>query len=95
MTTVPSLSTDATPANKVSIATMPIWTGDLQYVERDPGGPNDMVWTTTVSANIPLVAGNRYYFEALYKEGGGGDHCEVTVRLLAGLRLPMARLRWD
>ncbi|HMC27400.1 MAG TPA: hypothetical protein VKM56_06360, partial [Verrucomicrobiae bacterium] len=48
---------------------------------RDPGGGNDMVWTTTVSGNITLAAGHRYYFEALHKEGGGGDHCEVAVRL--------------
>jgi len=78
------LSTDASPANKVSIATMPEWTGDLQYVERDPGGANDRIWTTTVSTPVTLAAGNRYYFEALYKEGGGGDHCEVTVRLPGG-----------
>src|SRR5438105_4307232 len=42
------LSTDDSPANKVSIATMPEWTGDRQYVERDPGGANDKPWTTTV-----------------------------------------------
>src|SRR5437899_6008264 len=78
------LSTDANPANKVSIATMPDWTGDLQYVERDPQGANDSVWTTTVSAPITLSAGSRYYFEAIWKEGGGGDHCEVAVRLPGG-----------
>ncbi|MGD8501284.1 MAG: PA14 domain-containing protein, partial [Phycisphaerales bacterium] len=26
---------------------------------------------------IPLVAGNRYYIEALWQEGTGGDHCQV------------------
>jgi hypothetical protein len=74
------LSTDSDPANKVSLATMPEWTGDRQYIVRDPAGGNERTWTTTVSPMITLTAGNRYYIEALYKEGGGGDHCEVTVR---------------
>jgi hypothetical protein len=30
------------------------------------------------SEPIPLQAGNRYYIEALWKEGGGGDHCQVA-----------------
>ncbi|HVE43278.1 MAG TPA: PA14 domain-containing protein [Planctomycetota bacterium] len=41
-------------------------------------GPRD--WTrgpTCKSAPIPLVAGRRYYIEALHKEGGGDDHCAV------------------
>ena len=27
---------------------------------------------------IPLVAGEKYYIMALWKEGGGGDHCQVA-----------------
>ena len=30
--------------------------------------------STLYPAGIPLVAGQLYYFEALSKEGGGGDH---------------------
>ena len=30
------------------------------------------------SAPIPLVGGERYYMMALWKEGGGGDHCQVA-----------------
>ena len=30
------------------------------------------------SGNVPLVAGNRYYFEGFMKEGGGGDSWNVT-----------------
>jgi len=37
------------------------------------GGPN-------TSVNIPLVAGQRYYLEALHKEGGGGDGFTMTFR---------------
>jgi hypothetical protein len=32
-------------------------------------------------AIIELVQGQRYYFEALMKEGGGGDHLAVTFKL--------------
>jgi hypothetical protein len=28
-----------------------------------------------------LTAGQQYYLEAIYKEGGGGDYCQVAVRL--------------
>jgi len=30
------------------------------------------------SEPIPLVAGQKYYIMALWKEGGGGDHCQVA-----------------
>jgi hypothetical protein len=30
------------------------------------------------SQPIPLVGGERYYIMALWKEGGGGDHCQVA-----------------
>ena len=33
------------------------------------------------SAAIPLAAGQAYYIEALYKEGTGGDYCQVAARL--------------
>ncbi|MFM1770732.1 MAG: hypothetical protein RJA22_3261, partial [Verrucomicrobiota bacterium] len=33
------------------------------------------------SAPIALVAGQRYYIEALWKEGGGGDYCAVAAKL--------------
>jgi hypothetical protein len=29
---------------------------------------------------ISLTAGNRYYIEAIWKEGGGGDYCDVAWR---------------
>lgn len=34
----------------------------------------------TTSLPIPLVAGQVYYLEALYKEQGGGDYCRVGAR---------------
>lgn len=61
------LSTDANPANRRQIAGVTAWTPSRtweQYAEQK-------------SAAIPLVAGSRYYIEALMKEGGGGDNLAV------------------
>jgi hypothetical protein len=33
------------------------------------------------SAPQALIAGEQYYIEALYKEGGGGDYCQVAAKL--------------
>ncbi len=44
-------------------------------------------WTSQAnqrSAAIPLVAGQRYYLEALHAEGGGGDHVSVGVQFPNG-----------
>ena len=80
------LSTDATPDRKVKIA----------FVN---GYTNFEAWTTyasQTSAAIPLVAGQRYYLEALYKEGGGGDHLSVGVQYPGGaLERPIPAHRLD
>jgi hypothetical protein len=69
------LSTDDKPANRRRIAYVPGWT-------------NSRVWTTStqqcstnVVGTINLVAGQRYYIEALMKEGGGGDNLCVRWQL--------------
>ncbi len=61
------LSTDDDPANASVIA-------------RETGYTGLNTWGTgeEQSQPIPLVAGERYYFAALWKEGGGGDHCQVA-----------------
>src|SRR6185503_5323883 len=33
------------------------------------------------SAPFTLTAGQKYYLEALWKEGGGGDYCQVAAKL--------------
>ena len=80
------LSTDTTPDRKVKIA----------YVN---GYTSFETWTTyasQTSAAIPLVAGQRYYIEALYKEGGGGDHLSVGVQFPGGaLERPIPAHRLD
>ena len=63
------LSTDDTPANAQMIAEE---TGCCGAFE-EPGAPE-------TSAPIALTAGKRYYIEALWKEGGGGDYGQVAWR---------------
>ncbi len=76
------LSTDATPDRKVKIATV-------------NGFTNFETWTNS-SAAIPLTAGQRYYIEALYKEGGGGDHLSVGMQFPGGaLERPIPAHRLD
>ena len=58
------LSTDTNPANRRKLC---------QVV----GAVNVRDWTAQggqTSATIPLVGGQRYYLEAIQKEGAGGDH---------------------
>lgn len=62
------LSTGADPANRALIARVPSRTGD-------------QVWTAHAvqqSAPVALVAGERYYIEALLKESGGADGLAVA-----------------
>jgi hypothetical protein len=56
----------------------------IAYVD---GWTNYRDWTAQTnqrSAAILLQAGNRYYIEALHKEGGGGDHISVGVQFPNG-----------
>lgn len=62
------LSTTSSPSNVILIASAPTATGRSS-------------WTTHASqksAEISLVAGQRYYLEALQKEGVGGDYVQVA-----------------
>ncbi|MHC4694039.1 MAG: PA14 domain-containing protein, partial [Planctomycetota bacterium] len=62
------LSTDHQPANMQRIAYAPGWLNQYEW----------NWYTTQRSTLIPLVAGQKYYIRACWKEGGGGDHCEVA-----------------
>ncbi|RYD46899.1 MAG: hypothetical protein EOP83_28910, partial [Verrucomicrobiaceae bacterium] len=62
------LSTDANPSNKVKVASV-------------TGSTGVRVWSTFASQQsvaIPLTAGQRYYVEALHKEGTGNDNLAVA-----------------
>jgi signal transduction histidine kinase len=72
------ISTDDSPANKVQITSQSAWGCFRDFVS--PPSCNASATVAPLSANIPLVAGRRYYFETLLQEGGGGDHVSVTVR---------------
>ena len=63
------LSTDATAANAVLVAEEVACCNPFT----EPG-------TARTSEPISLVAGKRYYVEALWKEGTGGDYCLVGWR---------------
>jgi hypothetical protein len=80
------LSTDESPANKQAIASVPGWTASR-------------AWTTypeQQSAPVSLVAGEKYYIEALMKEGAGGDNLAVRWRLPSGtIEEPIANSRLE
>ena len=61
------LSTDESANNKVDIGSVAVWTGRQEWNK----------YTSQKSTPIALIAGKRYYIEALVKEGVGGDHLSV------------------
>ncbi len=62
------MSTDATSANAVQIASVPDWTDENQWTK----------FTEQKSTARTLQAGSAYYIEALQKEHGGGDNLSVA-----------------
>ena len=68
------LSTDANRANKVRIAHVSGYTGVRQWNR----------YATQQSEPVALIAGERYYVEALHKEGVGSDHLAVGWQLPDG-----------
>lgn len=78
------LSTDNNPANKVMIASVTGYTTPRQWTK----------YASQQSANIPLVAGQQYYIEALHKQGTGSDNLAVGWQLPDGtLERPIAGAR--
>jgi hypothetical protein len=61
------LSTDDQPANKQLIASVPDWSSSREWNK----------YGSQKSAAISLTAGQKYYIEALHKEGGGNDNLAV------------------
>jgi hypothetical protein len=62
------LSTDIDPANATPVASVSGWTISQEWTK----------YPSQKSATIPLQAGQKYYLEALQKEGGGGDNLAVS-----------------
>jgi hypothetical protein len=81
------LSTDDNPANKLLTAAEGGWSNfrawsdatdeqdSATWIENIGGAFGAPEWD---DFPIPLQAGQRYYMEAFWQEGGGGDGCEVT-----------------
>ena len=61
------LSTNDNPVNKLKIASVLNYTDSRQWNK----------YASQKSAAIALTQGQRYYVEALQKEGGGGDNLAV------------------
>ncbi len=70
------VSTTADPKD----ATLVAEETDCCDVFQEPGIANDDGTTYPTSEPIRLVAGRQYYVEALWKEGTGGDYCQVAWR---------------
>jgi len=68
------LSADDNPANKSRIANLVSWTDYREWTK----------FASQKSAVINLVAGKKYYIEAIQKQGGGGDNLSVQWQLPGG-----------
>jgi hypothetical protein len=82
------LSTDENPANKVLIARVDSWTNSREWTKE----------ANQQSSPINLVAGKRYYIEALMQQGGGGDNLAVQWQLPNGTLetpIPGTRMQLD
>jgi len=78
------LSPDESPNNKVAIASVATWTASREWTKE----------ANQQSAPTALSAGQRYYIEALMKEGGGGDNLAVRWQLPDGtIEEPLAASR--
>lgn len=81
------LSTNDDPANKVLLASEPVWNGQRSFGADDRRSKVDVGTAEERNENqsklIALKAGQAYYIEAISKEGGGGDNLAVAYRLAA------------
>jgi hypothetical protein len=85
------ISTDNTPGNKRLVCQEVGWSNPWTWVGQGGGGTVSQKrsdqWSngtgTPWSAGIPLNAGQRYYMEADFHQGGGGANVEATYKLLA------------
>ncbi len=71
-----SLSTDDDPANKIVVAYTPDWTGAEVYDK----------YPEQATGPLALEAGERYYFEVLYKQADGKDNLFVAWERPDGVR---------
>lgn len=86
------VSTDATPQHKRMVAQEAGWSNPDQWLaigggstlpqkRSDQWSPDGGV-TVPFKNGIPLVAGQKYWIEAVHHEGGGGDQVGATFKLV-------------
>jgi glucose/arabinose dehydrogenase len=68
------ISTNDNPANKIKRASVTGWCAPREYGK----------YASQQSAAIYLVAGQRYYIEAIHRESGEGDHLSVGWQIPGG-----------
>jgi hypothetical protein len=104
------ISTDASPENRILVASEPVWNGSAEFIapqdgnniQRNrpgcgtvdesvpPGGCENRSdqwdlgeWSErdpiTGKQEISVTAGQKYYVEVLWREGGGGDNGAMTI----------------
>ncbi|MCI0536811.1 MAG: Ig-like domain-containing protein [Verrucomicrobiales bacterium] len=78
------LSTDETPEKAVLIAQENGCCGPFE----EPGAGDNGDGTFPTSPPISLTQDKRYYIYALWKEGGGGDYCDVAWRKAGDTPVP-------
>ena len=74
------LSTDSNPANARAIASVSTWTNSREWTK----------FAEQKSVAITLQAGQKYYIEALQKEGTGGDNLAVAWLIPGGTQAIIA-----
>jgi PA14 domain len=87
------LGTDDQPRSKVLLCQEQAWCanntswnsalgGGIAYFKRSDQFATNSTGTGTASYTngIPLIAGQRYYFEVVWHEGGGGDFLGITYK---------------
>jgi hypothetical protein len=79
------LSTTADPADAVLIAEETDCCDP--FVDYTVANDDGVTYATSDPA-VNLVAGQRYYIEVIWKEGGGGDYCQVAWRKETDSTLP-------
>ncbi len=70
-----------------SYATASTATGSVLYQSGPSTGTQ-----TNLGITIPMVVNQKYFFEILQKEGGGGDHLSASARAAAGAPVAIANL---
>ncbi|HYG33600.1 MAG TPA: hypothetical protein VEC99_02370, partial [Clostridia bacterium] len=85
------ISTDASPANKRLVAQQQGWSsGALNWLDGGGGSASqkrsdqfvDSTGASPYAQGIRMIAGQKYYIEAVHHEGTGGDYLDATFKTM-------------